>query len=345
MNSMILSSGTCLRIVIIFFVFLKPVSAQVYPDKAVDKLLKQGIKSLINQDFASAKKYFNNLETKHPEIPAGKIYLAGTYIAEAYDKSEPYNLDIINKNLEAAIAQAETLVEMDKSNIWNIYFLALAKGYYAYYEALNENWLSAFSYGLSSVSAFEECLKLDSAFYEAFTATGTYKYWKSRKTEFLNWLPFIDDEKQSGIEYIQAAVENSNYNYYLGIYSLQWIYIDKGEPGKAVSISEKALEEFPNSRFFKWGYARALEDINLEKAVSVYYQILNSYKDKSNNYNEILLKHLIAQCYYKLGESEKALVLCNDILSIQNLSGFVEEKLGNRLERVRTLRKDILEAK
>ena len=57
-----------------------------------------------------------------------------------------------------------------------------------------------------------------------------------------------------------------------------------------------------------------------------------------NHFNEIVLKHLIAQQYEKMGEKEKALKLCNDIMGITNLSDYVKSKLGDRLNRVNELR-------
>jgi len=332
-------------LIILLFVFSCKASAQVYPDAEVDGLLKKGINRLVSQDFDSAEKCFKTLDEKHPSLPLGKIYLAANLIAEAYDKALPYDSGKIEKLLSSSIEQSEKLVDKDESNVWNLYFLALAKGYEAYYKALNDSWLPAFTGGLGSVSGFEKCLDVDKSFYEAYAALGAYKYWRSRKTEFLNWLPFVDDEKKLGMKYLETAIKKSHYNFYLGVYSLQWIYIDLGEYNKAAKLSERALRDFPQSRFFKWGYARALQDIDLKKAVTVYYEILNSYPSNGNHYNEIFLKHLIAQCYDRMGEKDKALALCNEILSVNGLSGFVKEKLGDRLDRVRKLKAELLSGK
>lgn len=122
---------------------------------------------------------------------------------------------------------SERLLKSDPHYIWNHYFLALTEGYIAYYDALRESWLQAFSTGLSSVSGFEDCLEIDENFYESLIAIGSFKFWKSNKTEFINWLPFIDDEKELGIKYLQKAIKSSGYNSHLAIHSLIWIYIDQ----------------------------------------------------------------------------------------------------------------------
>jgi tetratricopeptide (TPR) repeat protein len=227
----------------------------------------------------------------------------------------------------------------NKKDIWNYYLLGLTEGYLSYYKGLNGSWLSSLNEAMNSVSSFEECLKINPTFVEAYSGIGNYKYWRSKKTESLNWLPFIHDERAEGINLLEKAVNVSSYSTYLAINSLIWIYMDKRTYYDAIHITEKALNRYPASRLFKWGLARAYEDIDRSKAIQYYYEILNSYPNLSgmNHYNEIVLKHIIAQQYAKSGDKLKALLLCNEILSIKKLSEFVKSKLGDRLSRVKDL--------
>jgi hypothetical protein len=160
-------------------------------------------------------------------LPFGKIYLAVVSIAESYDYAEEFDSDFIYNNLEEAKKQSLDLLDEDEDNVWYNYFYALSEGYIAYFNAINESWLSAVSTGLNSISAFEKCLESDPAFYESYIAIGTFEYWKSRKSEPLSWLPFIDDNKSYGIERLITAIDSSSYNTYLAINSLIWIYIDQ----------------------------------------------------------------------------------------------------------------------
>lgn len=341
------SVHSCKRVLLILlFLFLFfPVSiySQTYPDPFVDSLLKTGIEKILLQDYDLAKKSFVILEKKFPEIPLGKIYQAAAEIAKASDLAIPYNNQFIIQKLDEAAEQAEELIENDESNIWNYYFLALANGYEAYYNALKGNWLSAFGQGLKSVKLFEHCLERNPSFYESLTAIGTYKYWKSKETSFI---PFIADERIEGIQYLEKAVANSSYNSWLAIHSLIWIYIDRKEPAKAVKLAESILKDYPDCRFFRFGLARAYEDIDLLKAVEEYYKILHSFssEEKPNRYNEVLLKHLIAQQYYKAGEQQKSLRLCNEILSIKDFSDYELDLLEERLDRVKNLHKELIKS-
>lgn len=333
------------KFLFIFFVILFCTNnpAQTYPDAQVDSMLKTGIRYIVNQDYKSANQVFNNLNEEYSHLPLGKIYLAAIKIAEAYDYARDFDENYILKNLESAKEQSEILVEQDKDNIWYRYFYALAEGYISYYDAIEGSWFSALSTGINSISEFDKILVEDKNFYEAYIAIGTFEYWKSRKLEFMDWLPFASDTKNIGIDRLSVAIDSSSYNSHLAINSLIWIYIDQRKYDDAIRVAEKALSEFPQSRTFKWGLARAYEEKNSLKAIELYLDILNSYPEslKENYKNEITLRHLIAQQYAKLGDKEKALKYCDEILSIKNIPKKTMNELGGRLERVKSLKMEL----
>jgi tetratricopeptide (TPR) repeat protein len=331
------------------FVFLSlfaltQISAQVYPDKSIHNTLKAGIKLIVEQKYNDAQKLFDQFDKSRSDLPLGKIYLAATQIAKCFDYQEPFNDELITPYLESAKSISESLLNKDDKNIWYNYFFALTQGYIAYYDALKEDWFSAFSNGLISVRAFDYCLELDQNFYESFIAIGNYKFWRSKKTEFLNWLPFVPDEKELGIDYLKKAINQSGYNSHLAIHSLIWIYIEQEEYSKAIEIADSALKRNPQSRLIKWGLARAYENVEPVKAVALYGEILLSYPTDLilNKINEVTLKHLIAQQEAKLGKKQQALDLCNEILGIKGYNDFELNKLNNRLGRVRDLKNELM---
>ena len=335
------------RLIIAFFIFYiicPSTSAQDYPDNKVDSLLKHGIINIVNQDYKSAGIIFEKLNSDYPELPLGKIYIAANKIAEAFDYSEQFDEEFISNNLESAREQALILLDKDDKNIWYNYFIALVEGYTAYFEALKRNWLSAFSTGFNSVSSFENCLELDEHFYESKIAIGTFAYWKSRETEFLSWMPFVSDDREFAIRQLVIAIDSASYNRYLAMNSLIWIYIDQQDYQSAITLAKKALTEFPGTRLFKRGLARAYEQVDRNEAIKIYSDILESYPPGENNtrVNEIVLKHKIAQQYAKTGRNEEALELCDQILSINNLSEFAQDKLESRLKRIRELRSELM---
>lgn len=328
------------------FIFIAEIFPQSFPDKKVDSLLRKGIDYIIIEKYADAEKTFNYLDSNYTKLPFGKIYLAAVKIAEGYDYREPFNSKFIERNLDEAESQSEKLVDSSENNPWYNYLKALSNGYYAYYEALNHNWLSAFSKGYDSMKEFEDCISLDSNFYDAYTALGTFNYWSSNQTRFFQFLPFVHDESKLGIEYLKKAVSGSGYNSYLAINALIWIYIHEKDYKDAQQLAEKALKEYPGSRFFMWGLARSLEGSDPQKSIKIYQSIYDSYKavNKLNPFHEILLKYLMAKQYASLGKKVKALKLCNEILNKKYKSQDESGRMERRLKRVEKLKEELLKS-
>ncbi len=335
------------RYLILSVLFSANLSAQTHPIKAVDSLLTSGINKIILQNYSGAKNTFVKLDYLYPDNPLGEIYLAGTEIAMSVDYEKDFNNFYIDSLLSLAEEKTEKLLDRDENNIWFNYYNALIFGYKAYYKALQNNIISALSNGIESLQSFKKCLETNPNFYEAYIAAGTYNYWKSAQAKSFLWLPFISDKREKGIKLLEKAVEHLTYNYYLAAYSLIWIYIDYEQSEKAIALSLKMLNKYPHSRFFKWALARAYEDTDLTKAITIYKELLNSIETLKvrNGYNDIVLRHKIAMLYYKKNEKNKALKLCNEILDFKINSVKIKKRLENRIERVRKLQKELLKNK
>jgi len=331
-------------IYIVCFLLISGISsAQNFLPKKTDSLITAGINSIITQNFDDAKKTFIVLDEYDKIDPFGKIYLTATSISRTYDLGEEYKWDYISNLLEDALKIAEDNYYADPNSVIKLYTLALAEGYNAYVKGLRKNWFSAISNGYDAIIHFEKCLLIDPTFYDAYTAIGTFKYWKSKKTSFL---PMVSDERNLGIKYLELAVEKARHTNYIAVNSLLWVYIDNKEYDKAITLGKNILHKYPSSRLFKWGLARAYETIDINKSIKVYNEILNDYNSMKslNGYNQIVVMHLIAQLETRRGNNTKALELCNNILNMKSLSEYVLDELDDRLERVEFLRNSLLES-
>lgn len=309
---------------------------QVHPNKSIDSLLTSGIEQILLQNYFEADKQFTLLDNKFNEIPLGNIYLAAVEIAKSVDFNEDINEAYIDSLLDLAKDKTDKLLEKDSDNLWYNYYDALIYGYKAYYYSISGNLISAFADGILSLRSFQKCLEIDNNFYEAYIAIGTYNYWKSAQSKAFLWIPFVDDNREKGIKYLEKVLQSNAYNKHLAEYSLIWIYIDYEEPEKAVELASKSIDEYNDSRFFKWGLARAYTDIDKRKAILVYSDILKSVetiKDR-NLFNDIVLKHKIAMLNDDIGNFSEALNLCNEILEIDIKSNKIKARLESRLNRV-----------
>ena len=103
------------------------------------------------------------------------------------------------------------------------------------------------------------------------------------------------------------------------------------------------LEKYEDSRYFKWGLARAYQDVNKHSAIEVYSQLLESVETRyeRNQYNDIVLKHKLAMLYYEVNNLKEALKYCNEILDFDFNSIEIKERLTDRRERTQELREQI----
>ena len=331
------------RFNIILFFIATLCSAQTYPNSKVDSLLRSGIDLIISQKYNQAEKTFYVLDRQYSELPLGKIYLTAAHIAETADYGTDPESDSIEDKLDKVVDLSERLLDENEQSIWNNYFMALSLAYKAYFNILTGDYISAFSDGYKSVQYYERCAEIDSNFYESYLALGTYKYWKSAKTKSLNWLPFIKDNRDEGIRLLKKSINNFTYNKYLALNSLVWIYIDEKEFWESEVLSNTALKDYPDSRFFIWGLARAYEDLDTQKAINSYEKILKSLKSENKlfNVNYVILNHKIAMLYYKQKKYLKALNLLNQIANVKELNNYEEKVLNSRLVRVEELKEKI----
>lgn len=336
-----------LKYFLILLLLVVDVFSQQHPNSGIDSLLNSGIEQILSQDYHLSKNTFELLDEQHSNIPLGKIYLVANEIARTVDYEEDFHEEYIDSILNLADEQTAELLDYDDEDLWYNYYSALIQGYKAYYKAITNNIITAFSNGVNSLQNFQVCLEIDPKFYEAYIAIGAYNYWKSKQTKSLSWLPFVSDNRAEGIEYLEEAVKHSTYNYYLAANSLIWIYIDNDQSGKAVELSSKMLELFPESRFFRWGLARAYEDLDTNKAIETYLEILSSVEtlNERNYFNDIVLKHKVAMLYNRQGKNKIALNLCNEILDFEINSDLINNRLASRIERVKKLRQILLSEK
>ncbi len=332
-------------IFLILFAFNITLSAKNFPDKNVDNIIRIGVDYILKQNFDAAKSKFSELNRQYPYNPLGKIYLAAVDIAESVDYGEQFDEKYINILLKSARRLSDSLYDADNNNLWNNYYMAISDGFYAAFKGLNGDYLTAFTNGLSSISYYEKCLEIDSLFYDSYVALGSYYYWRSAKTKSLTWLPFISDDRDLGRRLLEKAMNKGTYTHYLAAYSLIWVYIERKEYQNAIEVCNDVLRQYPNNRLCKLSLARIYVEVDKYKAIRLYKEVLSTITSskRNNHLNEIEIKHKIAMQYAALENYEKAKEYCDDILSIDHLSSYVIDQLDDRLDRVKKLRKEIIE--
>jgi tetratricopeptide (TPR) repeat protein len=318
-----------------FQLFLRnPAIAQVLISAKTDSLIQIGIQLSIQQSYDQAENIFSKLEKEMPDNPVGYFFHAASLQSkmmdyETYDEEGEF-LFLIDKTIKLS----QKHLKKQPKDAWAHFFKGGAYGYLAFYLAKQKKIIVAFQNGFRSVKALESAIKLDATLYDVYFGLGTYKYYRSKFSRYLAWLPFVKDERQTGIEMIKTAMQKSKYSRYAAMNGYCWIAVAEGNTDEAWQLVKSALEEFPQSRVFLWCAAEIAEKLNRwEEALSFYRQILNSLKAQKalSPYNEFVCRRRIAQIYVKLTDYGKAQEECERIDRIK-MNKNTQKRLGTKLK-------------
>lgn len=267
-----------------------PVSSR-YPDETIDSVMRRGIDLTLRQDYGHARKAFRMINELFPHHPAGMLLDAGVLQTMAMDYEELVNGGEFDSLIQASKNRAERMIGDQPDSPWGYYFLGTALGNEALAKAQRGDWLGAAIKAMASASRFEEALDRDSLLIDAYAGLGTYYYWKTRRIEFLTWLPFVADRRAEGIELLEHCARDGLYNRFAAISSLISVYLDREDYQRAKEHAEAALALYPENRLFLWGLATSLEKMGkTAEAITAYDRLLEAIRNdaRPNPYNEIV---------------------------------------------------------
>ncbi|MBU2444586.1 MAG: hypothetical protein KJ666_03295 [Bacteroidetes bacterium] len=326
-------------IILVTTTFIPCGYSQVESNKVIDEIIKKGVEQILLQNYSNADSIFSGIEHVDPKNPMMELMKASVMISMATDYEEPFN----ENKFEELLKNAENKIKLYfSSKLKKDYYFGLLNGFHSYADWYRGKWFGAFANGLRALNYFEELLEHSRNAYDAKIAIGIYKYWRSRKSEVLSWLPFLNDEKSYGISLIEEDIKGETYFLHLALHSLAWVYIDYKNPLKAIKLCEDILAQYPQNRFFLWALARAYEDVDLTKSIIHYKKLLASIQNsKMNGYNEIVVLHILAQKEFLLKNNQNALSYIQELYSVRYESS-IKEKLADRFSDIRNLRGEIL---
>ena len=268
-------------------------SHQRVPSHVMDSLLTAGVDQTLRQDYERAQNTFRIVARDFPKHPTGFLYQAALLQTRAMDYELPMEREPFDSLLSLGQERASAMIERDPDSPWGYYYRGTMLGYDSYARAMRGDWFGAASKGMSSASDFRRAVAVDSSFYDAYAGIGTYSYWKTRKIEFLAWLPFIGDRREEGIRYLILCTERGTHNRFAAMSSLVSIYLDNGNLPEAARVATEALRSYPENRLFLWGLATAFDQSgDTSGALGAYQRLLASIvsDQKENSYNELVCR-------------------------------------------------------
>jgi tetratricopeptide (TPR) repeat protein len=284
-----------------------PASAQTtLPDARLNALVLRGIDLTWEQRYNEADSMFRETIREFPNHPAGYVFRAGVIQSKAIDYETQVDVPSFDSLISVGKEKAKALIEKGDNAKWGHFFLGTAEGYDSYARVYRGDWVGGLLRGLASVSSLKDALKLDSAMYDAYGGVGTFYYWRSRKTQHFNWLPFVGDDRPEAYLYLEKTVSHGLYNRHTALSALITIYTDAGSYEKALAYARIGLQRYPGNRTFLWEQATAVEKLGKPfETAEAYKALLKAILGggEKNRYNEIVCRLNLAKAEMELGDS------------------------------------------
>jgi len=313
-----------------------------FEDSSARALIQRVVELTFTMHYDEGLIAADSLEVVAPGHPIVPLLRAGVYYCRMLDYEDMLDIEVFQKNYDEAWGKAEELKRRGEKAEGDLYFGVL-RGFKALLHQRRGEWWPAVKQGMKSVGYLKNCLKEDPTYADAYLGWGTYKYWRSRATDFINWLPLIPDEKDKGIEMVRQAMAEGLFGREISRSTLAWILIDAGRPSEAILLSQEGLKLYPGSRFYLWTLADGYKNTGQWRRAAGAYQELYDLlhrESRNNYYNELGICKQMARCHQALKDPEKALEWVKRGLELP-LQGDTQERRRKDVERLQALKTDL----
>lgn len=311
-----------------------------FPEPGDIETLRQIVSAGFSEDYAEAESLAISLQWRYPYHPIGFIMQAAMLQSKMLDyehfnyRQEFYTL------IELTKKKARDRLDQNESDPWSLYCLGLAHGSHAVFESRDGSWLTAVKQGVRAKKAFSKCVETDPQFYDAYVGIGSYHYWRTVKTGIVNWLPFVQDDRDEGVRELEIAADSARFSSDFAKDALIWVYIDMEEYEKAESLAVQMQQKYPGGKKFLWGLAQArVKSEEYDRALTAYERLLDkviSDPNRANYYNEIEIRRRIAECADKLGRYTEVLAQAKAVMALE-IAPDVRDRAGDAISKLRDL--------
>ncbi len=324
--------------VLALFSFLVIYSVSSYAQRSespvVDILLLQGIDLTMRHEYDSAYSVFGRISNHDSENPIGFIFQAAVLQA----RSEDYLIEIDRQQFDSLLALAErrssVIQTMKPKDAKGYFYGAMILGYESYVASESGEYFRAMTKAQSALSYYRETLTLDSGFTDCYAGLGTFLYWRSRKVEFLSWLPFVSDDRLEGIRLLKQGVMKGRYNRFVSANSLVIVLTDAEAYEEALKYCDEILQMYPMNRNILWAKSLVLEKWGKnEDAIRSYNLFLESIaQSQSKNLNGELSAYLkLAAIAFRNNDRDEAIRLAEKVRELKSL--VLENEISGKMKK------------
>ncbi len=316
-----------------------------YPDPQLLPLVHQGQARAFQEDFAGARRLFQEVIHQAPEDPLGYLLMTGLYDLFMLDYSVNDSTAQFFRYADLCEEKAQPWLRSSNPSqrAWGHFYTGAAAAYKAMRFGRNRQYLPALKHAWRALQHLQDAVALDSTLYDAYLGLGTYHYALSELPKFVKWIPGIGDKREQGLREIRLAAERGLLSRYAAKDGLAWVLAYDARPYEGVQIAQELVQEFPHSRTFRWTLAFAYYRAGKYRdALRTYEEILYySLPDhKEYPYNLAIVVYWMAKASYNRGQYATAAYyarVVEDLLKQDWRTDLVKDLQG----RLKTLKKRI----
>jgi hypothetical protein len=260
---------------------------------------------IYNDHFVRAEQLIDSLDQSGSQAATGRLFRVILYQSQMMAAESNYLNDEYFAALDSLESAARRLLDRGSDSALACFYLGHAHAFRSLYHGHFGGLLKALKSGLAARKAYSRGYEIDSTFHDLALGLGSYRYWKSVKTEAINWTPLFKDEKSSGIELLRLAADSSEISQDAASASLIWVYINEERYAEAIRLATAMRQKYPEGLTFLWGLGEAyfrMEDCR--SAVDIYETILARLRHRPGNYyNFVQASYFLSECYRRLIDS------------------------------------------
>lgn len=315
----------------------------VFEDSTARAVISRTLEKTFLLQYDEALSSVDELESLFPDHAICPLLHSGVLYCRMLDFEDDLDMEEFERNYDAAWDGAERLREVGETAEADLY-QGILLGYKSLIKQRQGKWWPAVRIGLKAAGYMKDCLAADSSYSDALLGVGTYKYWSSKATDFINWLPLIPDQKEEGLILMQRAMDEGFFGREISRSTLAWTLIDAGRPAKAVKLSREGLHLFPGSHHYLWSLGKGYFKMGrLKQAAQVYQELYDSIqrRERNNHYNDVGICKQMGFIYLGMNLPEIALTWIERGLSFP-LDDDVRKRREKTLKALEDLRVEVI---
>jgi tetratricopeptide (TPR) repeat protein len=283
--------------------------AGIHASAEQDALIRTCIDHIDHERYSAAFACSEALRQRFPESPAGPFISAVAYETRMSDYRVRRYEPEFEKAIQEAIVKAQAAVARDPE-AENLFLLGATESYRCFYLFRQGRWLSAVRAAFRSMHQLERAHELDQNFVDPLLGLALYDHAKA-KVRLLG-IGLFHNHEDRVVDWLNKVSAQGRFVSLDAVFSLQYVYVDRGEFAAALSVSDKLIADLPRDPVCLYNRAFILERLGRQSEAKPYWQQLIDLVAASEEPSQGLLAechHYLARTAHAEGDTEAAVRL------------------------------------